>query len=213
MTKNRKNPLRHTGKIIPVRTKADVLNNIQKEVARLENGNPPIPSLDYYREEIAMLLARELALVKSEDDRQAYNDERTTILSEASTWLWQIEKYIHDSDGNPIDISSIDATRIALIGVHVGQLIAVARMRFMEPWVYDAWQQSQRGHDLSKNSAERAYKTDRESLLAKCRSYYRRYKCNQKELVEYIAKGLPIGPERVRQLLKEMEIRKADYEK
>lgn len=135
----------HHGKILPLRKKEDVEQDIQKQVRRIQNGTQEQPSLTYYRDIINALRDKELEQIKEPEDL-AIVKERTVILAEAMTWLDLIEKYTKQEV-----IDETTALRIALSGVHVGRLIEQARMRFLEPFAYKGFTQES-GLDKSAKS-------------------------------------------------------------
>ncbi len=68
-----------------------------------------------------------------------------------------------------------------------------------------------RGKVLGDENSKRAFKIERHELLKRCKDVYRMYGCNQEDLQEHIARKLPIGAVRVKQLMRKYKIYFSDY--
>jgi hypothetical protein len=200
---------------MPLRTADDIKTDIAEALQGFEAGrSAERPSLNFWRDMIKQIAQNELELVQSEQDRDAHRD-RTAVLAECLAWLDLFQqRYLHDANGNPIDVTHDDATMLAYNAIRVGFLMGQSSLRApMESLAVEGLAQSERGRERAEVNRKRAFSITRDQLLAKCREKYRKHQCTQKRLAEYVAADLPIGRERVRKLMQEYGIKKDDYKK
>lgn len=209
MTRKEKSPYRHDGKVIPLRPAA----MIEREAEQAANSPKPVKAtIEYWRDVINYIKAAELELLKDRADRQAYLD-RVAPLAECHAWLTLFESYWTTPEGNKQSVSAEDAETLVYNAIRIGCLIEQAKFRFLESSVVDGMEQFERGKARAADNKAKAFSITRAELLKHCRTQYRRYQCNQKELASRVSDAISgaIGAERVRQLMREHGISKADY--
>ncbi|MCO8125076.1 hypothetical protein NHH03_25290 [Stieleria sp. TO1_6] len=202
--KKRKHPHRHTGKVLPLRTESQVKEEIVVSAQK--------PNLNKWRDCISAIVQSELEFVEDESDMRQFKD-RTAELAEAMAFLDLIQqRYLHDKNGNPVDVSNVDATFLANNAIRAGYLIGKSAARAsMEAHAVEGLEQSERGLRQAKANAAGKSTVTRDELLALCKAAYQRHQCNQRELFEHVAAKLPVKKDRVKALMQEHGIKKKDY--
>ncbi|MDV6034053.1 MAG: hypothetical protein F9B45_28960 [Phycisphaera sp. RhM] len=204
MGRKRKHPHRHTGKIVPLRTAERIKREVETSRGR--------PKLSVWRDMVYAVMEQELALVNDESDREMYK-ERTAVLAEVMATLDMIQqRYLHDKNGNPTDVTHEDAEFVTYHALRAGYLLSNAAARVaMEQYAVEGVEHSDRGRQQAERNAARKKKTTRDELLQLCRDFYRLHRCSRRQLAEHVATKLSVSEGRVRQLMSEYKIFKSDY--
>lgn len=204
--RKRKHPHRHTGKAIPVRTIEQIAAD------HVSIGDEKV-SIDFWRDAVLKLQQAELAMVHNRTDAETYK-QRTAVLAECMTWLdWFENRVWRDEAGNLQPVSAEDAELLAHNAIRVGLLIGRAEAAIgLEPWAGDGYEHSERARqNLDKHRQAKGPAVGHAELLRLCREFYRLHQCARRKLAEHVATKLPIGRDRVLQLVKQHGIKKADY--
>ncbi len=166
MSSRKVNPLRHTGKIIPLRTAGDIEAEVQRAVEKIQSGITEKPRIDDFADIIRIIQQRELSLVKSSADKQSYID-RTAVLAEAMALIELLKSRFSESP-NP--------EWIAVVGIHVGRLIERASLRqSLEDSAYvGATKQAGSIEMAKKNAEERRKPVPDFETFAACHDKYKR---------------------------------------
>jgi hypothetical protein len=208
MAKKKKPHYRHTGKLIPVRDKA----KIQQELAvATEERNNEVPAtkvgLDYFRQLIETMKNAELELC--EGNREAFLT-RTMELAECMAWMQLLESHWTNADGTKRDVSPQDAEFIVFHAIRLGGMIERCKLRVLEPFAVEGMLQTYRGAKLSEN--KEGFEISRSELLNDLKQMQRRYPHkNQKELTVEIGKSYGVSGETIRKHMQSHKIKAVDY--
>lgn len=207
MGRKKNSPYKHSGKLVPLRRRQE----IESDAANVGKT----PTLDWFRERIDYLRSAEIILYestkKSEADTANF-DLRIAAVRECEVWLDMLER-----DSSKAQ-DAIGCQYLVFQSLRLGMLISNCTWRLNENYAVDGLEQSARGAKQAGENRKNSFKITRDELLFRCKQMYKRYGGNQRELADHVANDLPliggkpaIGGERVRQLMKEYQIRKADY--